>query len=62
MTDERRRPTTLEAFLPFIFMALLLGVGYGVYRLRIEVLLIAAAAAAGLVAASKGSPRRCRRR
>jgi NhaC family Na+:H+ antiporter len=54
MTDERRRPTTLEAFLPFIFMALLLGVGYGVYRLRIEVLLIAAAAAAGLVAVRLG--------
>jgi NhaC family Na+:H+ antiporter len=46
----RRRPTTLEAFLPFLFMAALLGVGYGVYRLRIEVLLLGAAAAAGLVA------------
>lgn len=31
-------------------MALLLGVGYGVYRLRIEVLLLVAAAVAGLVA------------
>ncbi len=46
----RRPPTTLEAFLPFVFMAALLGVGYGVYRLRIEVLLLAAAAVAGLVA------------
>jgi NhaC family Na+:H+ antiporter len=54
MTEERRRPTALEAFLPFVVMALLLGVGYGVYRLRIEVLLIAAAAAAGLVALRLG--------
>jgi len=54
MSDERRRPTALEAFLPFVFMALLLGVGYGVYRLRIEVLLIAAAAVAGLVAVRLG--------
>jgi NhaC family Na+:H+ antiporter len=54
MNDERRRPTALEAFLPFVFMALLVGVGYGVYRLRIEVLLIAAAAVAGLVAVRLG--------
>ncbi|NIN72124.1 MAG: Na+/H+ antiporter NhaC [Gemmatimonadetes bacterium] len=54
MNNERRQPTALEAFLPFIFMALLLGVGYGVYRLRIEVLLIAAAAVAGLVAVRLG--------
>jgi NhaC family Na+:H+ antiporter len=54
MNEERRRPTALEAFLPFVAMALLLGVGYGIYRLRIEVLLIAAAAAAGLVALRLG--------
>ena len=54
MADERRKPTTFEAFLPFVAMALLLGVGYGVYRLRIEVLLIAAAAVAGLVAVRLG--------
>jgi len=54
MADERRTPTTFEAFLPFVAMALLLGVGYGVYRLRIEVLLIAAAAVAGLVAVRLG--------
>jgi NhaC family Na+:H+ antiporter len=54
MNEERRRPTTLEAFLPFVFMALLVGVGYGVFRLRIEVLLIAAAAVAGLVAIRLG--------
>ena len=54
MNDDRRRPTALEAFLPFVFMAVLVGVGYGVFRLRIEVLLLAAAAIAGLVAARLG--------
>ncbi|MGD8866558.1 MAG: Na+/H+ antiporter NhaC [Gemmatimonadales bacterium] len=51
---SKRQPTALEALLPFAVMALLLGVGYGVYRLRIEVLLITAAAVAGLVAARLG--------
>ena len=53
-SSERRRPTALEAILPFVAMAVLLGVGYGVYRLRIEVLLLAAAAVAGLIAARLG--------
>lgn len=35
-------------------MAVLLGVGYGIYRLQIEVLLIVAAAIAGLIAARLG--------
>jgi len=34
--SERRSPSILEAFLPFLVMAVLLGVGYGIYRLRIE--------------------------
>jgi NhaC family Na+:H+ antiporter len=51
---SKREPTTLEAFLPFLVMAALLGVGYGVFRLRIEVLLITAAAVAGLVALRLG--------
>jgi NhaC family Na+:H+ antiporter len=51
---SKREPTILEALLPFVVMAVLLGVGYGVYRLRIEVLLIVAAAVAGLVASRLG--------
>ncbi|UCF18486.1 MAG: Na+/H+ antiporter NhaC [Gemmatimonadota bacterium] len=50
----KRRPTALETLLPFVVMALLLGVGYGIFRLRIEVLLIAAAAVTGLVASRLG--------
>ncbi len=49
-TGRPRPPTTLEAALPFVVMALLLGIGYGIYRLRIEVLLLVAAAVAGLIA------------
>lgn len=51
---ERRRPTTFEALLPFITMAVLLGIGYGIYKLRIEVLLLVASAVAGLVASRLG--------
>jgi NhaC family Na+:H+ antiporter len=51
---EKREPTAAEALLPFLVMAVLLGVGYGVYRLRIEPLLITAAAVTGLVALRLG--------
>ncbi len=51
---NKRTPTPFEAFLPFLVMAVLLGLGYGVYRLRIEILLLGAAAVAGLVAVRLG--------
>ncbi len=52
--DNRRAPTSFEAFLPFLVMAVLLGLGYGVYRLRIEILLVAASTVAALVAVRLG--------
>ncbi len=52
--NPHRRPNLLEAFLPFVVMAALVGVGYGIYGLRIEILLIAAATVAGLVASRLG--------
>ncbi|MCF6270256.1 MAG: Na+/H+ antiporter NhaC [Melioribacteraceae bacterium] len=45
----KRKPTLTEALIPFIVMAFLLGVGYGVFKLRIEVLLLTAASVAGLL-------------
>jgi NhaC family Na+:H+ antiporter len=45
----KRTPTFLEAVMPLIAIAVFLGVGYGLLRLRAEVLLIAAAAVAGLI-------------
>jgi len=47
--EGRRRPTFLESVTPLVALALFLGVGYGLLRLRAEVLLIAAAVAAGLI-------------
>jgi NhaC family Na+:H+ antiporter len=47
-TNEHRKPGLLLALTPLAAMALLLGVGYGVYRLQVQVLLIAAAVGAGL--------------
>ncbi|OQX87734.1 Na+/H+ antiporter NhaC [candidate division KSB1 bacterium 4484_87] len=51
MTEKRdkRQPTFFEALLPLILMALFLGIGYGVFRLRAEILLIAAAFCSGLI-------------
>ena len=46
---EHSKPGLLLALTPLAAMALLLGVGYGVFHLQVQVLLIAAAAVAGLV-------------
>ncbi|HSQ74756.1 MAG TPA: Na+/H+ antiporter NhaC [Bacteroidota bacterium] len=45
-----RSPTLLEASTPLLSMAVLLGVGYGVYHFRIEMLLLATSGIAGLIA------------
>jgi NhaC family Na+:H+ antiporter len=50
----RRAPTTREALIPVAGMALLLGVGFGVYQLPVEILLIGASILAGLVAVRLG--------
>ena len=53
-TVSPRRPSLLEAIVPVLVMAALLGIGYGVVRLRIEMLLLAAAGTAALVALRLG--------
>lgn len=52
--DGRRQPPLWAAVLPLLAMALLLGVGYGVYAIRPQVLLVAAAIVTGLTAKSVG--------
>ncbi|MGD8780297.1 MAG: Na+/H+ antiporter NhaC [Ignavibacteria bacterium] len=49
MNKSKRKPTLFEAMIPMIAIALLLGIGYGVYKLRIEILLLCASAVAGIV-------------
>ncbi len=44
-----RKPTLFESLIPFIAMAFFLGIGYTFFKLRIEVLLIAAAAVAAFI-------------
>jgi len=46
---EPRKPSFGISLIPLLVMGLLLGVGYGFFRVRAEVLLIAAAAVAGLI-------------
>ncbi|HUU06551.1 MAG TPA: Na+/H+ antiporter NhaC, partial [Patescibacteria group bacterium] len=48
-TNEHRQPGLLLASLPLAAMALLLGIGYGIFHLQAQVLLIVAAVSAGLV-------------
>ena len=43
VTARRREPGLLVALIPLVAMALLLGIGYGIYRVRAQVLLVAAA-------------------
>lgn len=42
-TEKRKQPGLIVAMLPMIAMGLLLGIGYGVYKIKPQVLLIAAA-------------------
>lgn len=51
---QKRQPSLSEALIPFIAMALFLGIGYGVFHFRIEMLLIGAAAVAGFIGLKQG--------
>ncbi len=51
---QKRKPTLSEALIPFIAMALFLGIGYGIFHFRIEMLLIGAAAVAGFIGLKQG--------
>ena len=56
MKKERtkRKPTTLQALIPIVAMFVILGVGYGVLKLKTEPLILIAAIIAGCVAYSLG--------
>ncbi|MFQ6617163.1 MAG: Na+/H+ antiporter NhaC [Fidelibacterota bacterium] len=55
MTENtKKKPTFAQSITPLIAIALFLGIGYGVLRLNAEILLIAAAAVAGLIAVRLG--------
>ena len=47
---DKRAPSLIQSLTPLLAMALFLGYGYGALRLPAEVLLIAAAAVAGIIA------------
>lgn len=52
--NELRTPTLLEAFAPIIAVVFILGVGFGIYGIRFELLLILCALVTGLVAMRLG--------
>src|SRR5210317_869673 len=51
---EKTRPTFIQSLLPLIAITVFLGIGYGVFHLNAEVLLIAAAVVAGTIAMRLG--------
>ncbi|MBN2414379.1 Na+/H+ antiporter NhaC [bacterium] len=51
---HHKRPSFALSLVPLITMALSLGIGYGIFRVRAEVLLVVSAAVAGLLARSLG--------
>ena len=51
---EKLKPTFIQSLIPLIAIALFLGVGYGVFHLNAEILLIAAAIVAGIIALKLG--------
>jgi NhaC family Na+:H+ antiporter len=55
MTERiHKQPSFIQSLTPLIAIAIFLSVGYGVFGLRIEILLIAAAAVAGIIAVRLG--------
>jgi len=45
----KKKPTVFQSFVPLITIALFLGVGYGIFRLNAEILLIGAAFVSGII-------------
>ncbi len=43
MSESKKKPSLPLSFMPLVTMALLLGIGYGIYNIRAEVLLVASA-------------------
>jgi len=52
--SDIKRPTFFQSLIPLIAIALFLGVGYGLLKLNAEILLIAAAVVAGVIALKLG--------
>jgi len=54
MAGEKKVPTLFQSLIPIFSIALFLGIGYGIFKFRIEVLLISAAAVTGIIALRLG--------
>lgn len=49
MEKKKQKPTFLQSIIPLFAVAVFLGIGYGIYHLNVEILLIAAAAVAAFI-------------
>ena len=50
----KRKVSFIEAVMPIIFMILLLGIGYGIYGLRAEIMMLISASLASIIAVKNG--------
>lgn len=50
----KKKPSFFEALIPIISMILLLGIGYGIYGLRAEILMLISASIAGIISLKLG--------
>ena len=50
----KRKVSFIEAVMPIIFMILLLGIGYRIYGLRAEILMLISASLASIIAVKNG--------
>jgi NhaC family Na+:H+ antiporter len=53
-TDLKRQPTLFHALVPMVGTAVLIGIGFGYFKIRVEILLIAATALTGCLATALG--------
>jgi len=54
MENKKQTPTFLQSLIPLFAIAVFLGLGYGLYHLNVEILLIAAAAVAAVIGVRLG--------
>ena len=56
MVETKKTPTLFQSLIPIISIALFLGIGYGIFHLRIEFLLLGAATVTGIAVGAIAAP------
>ena len=54
MSDTHKTPSLLLSLIPLVTMGLFLGIGYGIFKVRAEILLVGSATVSGIIAHALG--------